>query len=429
MEGVVRNSRGQFAWALFDWAISPWSVLIITFVFPAYFAQAIVGDQVEGQATWGYAVALGGLAVAVLSVPLGAIADAVGRRKPWILAFSALGIVASIALWFAVPGRGSIPLVLFTVSAGNIGIAFGAMFANTMLPDIASHERLGRLSGWAWGLGYLGGLVALGVALVVFVQPASPLFGLDKNKAEHVRVVGPLVALWLGLFVWPLLFFTPDRPDRGLAIGAAFGAGLRNLGRTLGDLKRDREMLLFLLANMLYADGLVTLFALGGVYVSGTFGMSLSEVIVFGVVLNVAAGIGAFFFGWIDDRIGSRPTAVIALCGLILASIAAVSVQTRFWLWVTACFVGVFVGPVQSASRALMARRAPPERQAEYFGLLALSGRATAFAGPAVVAAVTEATNSQRLGLATIIGFLLAGLVLLLLSGRYAKSQGPGRGL
>jgi UMF1 family MFS transporter len=149
--------------------------------------------------------------------------------------------------------------------------------------------------------------------------------------------------------------------------------------------------------------------------------MSLSEVIVFGVVLNVTAGLGAFAFGWIDDRIGSRRTAALALCGLILASAAAVSVETRPWLWVAACFIGVFVGPVQSASRALMARLAPAERQAEYFGLLALSGKATAFAGPAVVAAVTQATGSQRLGLATILAFLVTGLALLLWSGRYVR--------
>lgn len=415
----------QFAWALFDWAISPYSVLIITFVFPAYFAAAIVGDQVEGQAAWGYTIAASGLIVALLSPPLGAIADVAGRRKPWILGFALLCMAASATLWFAAPGRGSIPLALIAVAVGNIAVAFGAMFTNSMLPDIAPRERLGRLSGWAWGLGYLGGLVALGVALVAFVQPATPLLGLSKQEAEHVRIIGPLVSLWLGLFGWPLFVFTPDRPGRGRALLPALVEGLHNLRRTLGDLRRDREMPFFLLANMLYADGLLTLFALGGVYVSGTFGMSLSEVIVFGVVLNVAAGLGAFAFGWIDDWLGSRRTAALALCGLILASVAAVSVETRFWLWVTACFIGIFVGPVQSASRALMARLAPAEQQAQYFGLLALSGKATAFAGPAIVAVVTQATGSQRLGLATIVFFLVAGLVMLLLSGKPGRRTSP----
>ena len=320
-------------------------------------------------------------------------------------------------MWFAAPSAASAPFALACVVIANLGFEFGTTFNNAMLPDIVSQERLGRLSGWAWGLGYAGGLAALAVALVAFVQPAVPPFGLDREQAEHVRIVGPLVAVWFGLFVWPLFVFTPDRPGRSLTFAAAIREGLRSLRDTLKGLRGRREVPLFLLAHMLYADGLTTLFAFGGVYVSGTFGMSLAEVIVFGVVLNVAAGLGAFLFGWVDDWIGSRPTAALALAGLIVASIAAVSVQTRLWLWVAACFVGLFVGPAQAASRSLMARLSPPDRQAEYFGLFALSGKATAFLGPVVVAVVTDATGSQRLGLATIVAFLASGLVLLLVSG------------
>ena len=168
------------------------------------------------------------------------------------------------------------------------------------------------------------------------------------------------------------------------------------MGQTLKGLRARREVLLFLLAHMLYADGLVTLFAFGGVYVSDTFGMSLSEVIIFGVVLNVAAGLGAFLFGWVDDWIGSRRTAALSLAGLILASVAAVSVQTDLWLWVSGCFIGLFVGPVQAASRSLMARLSPPKQQAAYFGLYALSGKATAFAGPPAPPSCTPSPVSSR---------------------------------
>ena len=430
--GVVRRRQadgvGQFAWALFDWANSPFNTLIVTFVFPAYFATAIIGDQVRGQAIWGYAISASGLAVALLSPPLGAIADVGGRRKPWIMGFALVSFVATALLWFAAPSVASAPLALACVVIANVGVALGAMFNNAMLPDIVTRERLGRLSAWAWGLGYAGGLTALAVVLVAFVEPATPPLGLNREQAEHVRIVGPLVAVWLGLFVWPLFVFTPDRPGRSLAFAAAIGEGLGNLRTTLKRLTASREVPLFLLANMLYADGLVTLFAFGGVYVSGTFGMSLSEVIVFAVVLNVAAGLGAFLSGWVDGWIGSRPTAALALAGLILASVAAVSVQTRPWLWVTGCFIGLFVGPVQAASRSLMAKLSPTDQQAAYFGLFALSGKATAFVGPLVVAIVTDATGSQRLGLATIIVFLVAGLVLLQASGRPDSQKARARG-
>lgn len=433
-EPFVRRQRtdglGQFAWALFDWANSPFTTLIITFVFPAYFAAAIVGDQVKGQAIWGYAIGASGLVIALLSPPLGAIADVGGRRKPWIMGFTALCIAASALLWFAAPGSASVELALICVAVANLGFEFSTMFNNAMLPDIVAEERLGRLSGWAWGLGYAGGLAALALALVVFVQPTPPLFGLDPDQAEQIRIVGPLVALWFGLFVWPLFVFTPDRPGRSLGLGAAIREGLRTLGKTARALKARREVVFFLLGHMLYADGLNTLFAFGGVYVSGTFGMSLSEVILFGVVLNVAAGAGAFAFGWVDDWIGSRRTAALALVGLILASVAAVSVETRPGLWGAGCLIGVFVGPVQAASRSLMARLSPPDQPAEYFGLFTLSGKATAFLGPIVVAAVTEATGSQRDGLATIILFLMGGLALLLASGtrtgRPADDAGAG---
>ena len=422
------NGAGQFAWALFDWANSPFTTLIITFVFPAYFATAIVGDQVRGQAIWGYAIGASGFVVAMLSPLLGAIADVGGRRKPWIMGFTLVCIAATALLWFAAPSAASVPLALACVVIGNLGFEFGTTFNNAMLPDIVAEERLGRLSGWAWGLGYAGGLAALAVALVAFVQPAVPPFGLDREQAEHVRIIGPLVAIWFGLFVWPLFVFTPDRPGRSLAVAAAIREGLRSLRDTLKELKSSREVPLFLLAHMLYADGLATLFAFGGVYVAGTFGMSLSEVILFGVVLNVAAGLGAFVFGWVDDWIGSRPTAALALAGLILASIAAVSAETRPWLWVAGCFIGLFVGPAQAASRSLMARLSPSDRQAEYFGLFALSGKATAFLGPLVVAVVTDATGSQRLGLATIIAFLAAGLVLLQAGGRSGGRSKAGAG-
>lgn len=407
----------QLAWALFDWANSPFTTLIITFVFPAYFATAIVGDEVSGQAIWGYAIGASGVVVAVLSPLLGAVADVGGRRKPWILGFTLLCIVATALLWFASPSVASVPLAVACVVIANLGFEFGTTFNNAMLPNIVSKDRLGRLSGWAWGLGYAGGLTALALALVVFVQPAIPPFGPDREQAEQVRIVGPLVAIWFGLFAWPLFVFTPDRPGRNLAVGAAIREGRRALRNMLKDLRTGRQLPLFLLAHMLYTDGLTTLFAFGGIYASGAFGMSLAEVIVFGVVLNVAAGLGAFLFGWVDDRIGSRRTTVLALGGLILASVVAVSVQTSPWLWVAGCFLGFFVGPVQAASRSLMVRLSPPDQQAAYFGLFALSGKATAFVGPFVVAIVTDAAGSQRLGLATIIAFLVAGLVLLLVSG------------
>lgn len=411
---MTRASRlGQFAWALFDWANSPFTTLIITFVFPPYFVAAIVGDQARGQAVWGYALAASGLVVAVLSPPLGALADAAGRRKPWILGFTLMCIIGSGLLWYAHPAPGFVTWTIACVIIANRGFEFGVVFNNAMLPDIVAKEELGRLSGWAWGLGYCGGLAALAIALLVFIPPETAPFGLDRGEGEQVRVLGPLTAPWFAVFAWPLLIFTPDRPAQAGGLRGALRAGLQQMRALLPELRDRPEVMRFLLGHMLYADGLATLFAFGGIYAAGTFGMTLSEVIAFGVLLNITAGLGAFAFGCVDDWIGSRRTVILTLAGLIIAAVAAVLAESRIVLWFAGATIGLFVGPVQAASRSFMARLSPNERQTEFFGLFALSGRATTFAGPALVAVITDATRSQRLGLVTIIVFCLAGLKLL----------------
>lgn len=412
--GDRRLALGRWSWALYDWANSPFTTLIITFVFPAYLQTALVGDPVAGQSLWGYALSGSGFVIAALAPMLGAIADASGRRKPWIFGFTWLCVLASALLWFAEPSPAWLAFALACVVLANIGFEFGYVFNNAMLPDIVPEERMGRLSGWAWSLGYAGGLAALGIALVFFIEPEYPPFGLDRETAEHVRLVGPLVAIWLAVFSLPLFLFTPDRASSGRGVREATRLGLRELGRTLAGLGRNRSLGLFLLAHMIYADGLVALFAFGGVYAAGAFGFSLAEVVLFGIVLNVAAGLGALAFAWVDDLLGSKPVIIMALIGVIAASTLAVVTTTLAWFWAAGIGIGLFVGPAQAASRSLMARLAPEEQRAAYFGLFALSGKATAFLGPAVVAFATSASGSQRIGLATIIGFFVIGLLAIL---------------
>jgi UMF1 family MFS transporter len=253
----------------------------------------------------------------------------------------------------------------------------------------------------------------LAVALLVFIRPETAPFGLDRGEAEQVRILGPLAAVWFAVFAWPLFLFTPDRPAQAGGLRGALRVGLQQMRALLPELRERPEVMRFLLAHMLYADGLATLFAFGGIYAAGTFGMTLSEVIAFGVLLNITAGLGAFAFGWVDDWIGSRRTVILTLAGLIIAAVAAVLAESQIVLWFAGATIGLFVGPVQAASRSLMARLSPNERQTEFFGLFALSGRATTFAGPALVAVITDATRSQRLGLVTVVVFCLAGLGLL----------------
>lgn len=410
----ARQRLGQAGWALYDWAISPFPTLIMTFVFAAYFQQAVAGDPVGGQALWSLMMALAGLSFSLAAPFLGAAADARGGLKVWIFAFTLVCALASASLWLITPDPTLVLFALVLVAIGNVASEFAALFANALLPGIVGPARLGRLSGWAWALGYAGGLAVLMTALGFLIRPEVPPFGLDKETAEHVRMTGPLVAAWLLIFSAPLFLFTPDRPRQAAPQPGSVRAGLRTMVSRLRALPRERDLFRFLLAHLLYNNGLLTLFGLGGVYAAGVFGMNLEEVIIFGIALNVAAGLGAFGFGFLDDRIGSRRTVLIALAGLILSAGLAVIAPDRTWLWAAGIGIGLFVGPVQASSRALMARMAPEAEAAGHFGLFALSGRATAFLGPAAVAAVTALAGSQRLGIATIILFLGAGFALLL---------------
>jgi MFS transporter, UMF1 family len=405
---------GQFSWALYDWANSAFSAVIVTFVFATYFSQGIAENPTVGTAQWGWAMTASGIAIALTAPILGAVADAVGRRKPWLFGFTWGAIAGCFALWYARPEVDYVLYALVVVALTNFVYEIAQVFYNAMLPEIAGRERIGRISGWSWGLGYFGGLVCLTFTLFAFVHAETPLFGLSREDAENVRIVGPLVGAWYLVFSLPLLLFTPDRDATGRLLSEAVRDGLAKLWHTVRNVRHYREIAKFLIARLFYTEGLNTLFLFGGIYAAGTFGMDMAQVVQFGILLNITAGLGAFAFGWIDDWIGAKRTILIALACLMLFGLAAVLVTDPFLFWIIGAGLGLFVGPAQAASRSLMARIAPEDVRTEMFGLYALSGKITAYMGPFVLGTVTYLTNSQRLGVATILLFWLVGALLLL---------------
>lgn len=406
--------RARIAWCVYDWANSAFPTVVVTFVFSAYFATAVAADKATGTAQWSRALAISGLLIALLSPVLGAIADRSGRRKPWLAACSMITIIGAGLLWFARPEPDYVIYALVVFAIANIAFEISQVFYNAMLPTIVAKDRMGRLSGWGWGLGYAGGLSCLVIALFGFVQGNPPLLGLDKESAEHVRVIGPMVAIWFAVFCIPLFLFVPDAPSAGLRPATAAREGIATLVATLKRVRDYRQVAWFLLARIFYVDGMNTMFAFGGIYAAGTFGMTVAEVIQFGIALNITAGLGAAGFAWLDDRMGARKTIAIALTGLIALGIPLLLVESKMWFWLVGVPLGIFMGPAQAASRSLMARLAPPELRTEMFGLFAFSGKATAFLGPAILGVVTVTLDSQRAGMATIVVFLVAGLAILL---------------
>lgn len=408
------NKRALWSWALYDWANSAFFTIILTFVFAQYFSVSVIQDEVAGTRAWGNIVGIAGVVIAILAPILGAIADQSGRRKPWLISFTLLCVISSAMLWTVTPDQSQFWTAALWVGLGTLGAEFAFIFYNSMLPDLARPERTGRWSGWAWGLGYVGGIASLVVALYGFIEADGTFFNLDRDAAEHVRATFVLVAVWYLVFALPAFFFIPDRPSTGLSLGAATRAGLAQLKQSIAHVRQYRDIVRFLIARMLYTDGLATIFTFGGVYAAGTFNMSPTEVLQFAIALNVTAGLGALGFAWIDDALGGRNTILLSLVGLGCSAFAILVVDgaTAFWIW--GMILGIFVGPLQSASRSHLARVAPPHLQTQMFGLFAFSGKATAFAGPLLVGWVTSVTDSQRWGMSTILLFLLIGFVLML---------------
>ncbi len=408
--------RAVASWLLYVWADHAFATIVATFVFATYFTQAVAADPVTGAAQWAAAQTVAGILIAVLAVPLGAIADQGGRRALLLGACLAVMGASTLALWFVRPNPAFVPLALVLVVAGTIAFEVGSVFYNAMLPELAPRHRLGRLSMLGWGAGYAGGLVSLVLALALVMPDPAP-FGLDRALAEPVRACALLAGIWALVFGWPAIAFIPERdsarpttrPPWGPAIRAAFAA----LRPTLRAAIAQPGLRRLLLARMLFMDGLVTLFAFGGIYAAGEFGFSAQDVLVFGIGLNITAGLGVLAFAFIEDRVGPKAVMMVSLVALVALALPLLLVRDPAWFWALGLALGLFVGPAQAASRSLMAHMAPPQSRAAWFGLFALSGRVTAFLGPAALALATTVFQSQRAGMAVIVLFLAAGAIVL----------------
>ena len=403
------------AWALYDFANSSFTTLVVTFVYGTLFASYIAPDEATGQTQWAIGLGISAALIALLSPVLGAIADRGGYRKRFLFWTTVVCVVGTAVLFF--PQQGDVVFALAAFVVANVAFEVGIVFYNAFLPALAPPERIGRVSGWGWSLGYVGGLLCLGVALVVFVQPETPPLGLDKDTFAHVRATNLLVAVWFALFAIPAFLVLEEPPRKepeGLEAREAVVRGaFRQFGRTFRDIKHYRQIVKLLVARVFYNDGLVTVISFGGIYAAGVLGFETEDVLIFGIVLNVAAAVGAAIFGFVDDALGGKKTVLITVVGLFAASALAIATTSATLFWVAGILIGLLLGPNQAASRSLMGRFVPPAKENEFFGFFAFSGKATAFLGPALLAPITAAFG-QRAGISVVLVFFLVGGVLLL---------------
>ena len=438
------SKKGIWGWMFFDWAAQPFFTVMTTFIFGPYVVSRMVSDPDAGQAAWAASIAVAGIFIAILSPILGSIADKAGPRKPWIAIFALIKITSLALLWFAVPGS-SLVWVLGIFILATIAAEFSIVFNDSMMPSLIPADQIGRASNIAWGLGYAGGMIVL--ILVLLLMAANPetgltllgnppIFGLDPAQAEGDRATGPLSALWYFVFILPMLLFTPDRSNRTVKLKSAIKTGISELKSTVKEARQRIGLFRFLVARMIYQDGVAALLALGGTFAAGMFAWQITELGIFGIILNIVAIPSCLIAARLDTAMGSKRVVTIAIFLLITATIGVVSTGPDYTLFGLVTFsdagaaglfgssaekayilfgllIGAAFGPVQASSRAYLARSVSPEESGRYFGLYAFAGRATSFLAPASVATITYLTSSSRLGMAVIIIFFVVGWLIL----------------
>ncbi|MBW0156985.1 MFS transporter [Sedimentimonas flavescens] len=434
---MITTRKRIWGWFFFDWASQPYNTLLLTFIF-APFMKELLGSGSNAQTVWGYGVGLAGLLIAIASPLLGAIADRSGRRMPFIWLFSLMYVLGAWGLWYAEPGNFSLILIMTSFAIGMIGMEFATTFTNAMLPDLAPREEIGKISGSGWAFGYVGGMVALIIMLVLLqVNPNTgrtlvglpPLFGLDIATREDTRIVGPLTAVWYAVFMIPFFLWVREpRHPGAVPVARAAREAWPQLRQTLRRLPRNRSLFAFLLSSMFYRDALNGIYTFGGLYAAGVLDWSITQIGIFGILAAITGAVFAWLGGKADDRFG--PKAVILFTVVLLTAVVVgvvyISRESVFGMavgpdsilpdvafYVMGGLIGAGGGALQAASRTMMVHQAEPGRMTESFGLYALTGKATAFIAPLSIGVVTHLTGNQALGITPLIVLFVLGLGLL----------------
>jgi MFS transporter, UMF1 family len=416
---VSPSTRGQvLAWGLWDWGSSAFNAVIGTFVFTVYLTGVVGADLpgvVSANSWLGYTLGASGLLVALLAPLIGQRADAAGRRKLSVGVWTALVVVSTAAMYLVEDDQRFFALGLLLLAAGSVCFELAQVPYNALLVGVSTPATIGRVSGFGWAMGYLGGIVLLLAVYAGFIVGGGGLLGLPTADGLNIRLVALVAAGWFALFALPLFRWVPEppadpqRPPRLGLVGSyrKLVADLRALYR------RAPHTVYFLLASALFRDGVAAIFAFGGVLAVTVYGVDAADVLIFGVAANVTAAAGALVAGRIDDRAGPKIVIVGSLVGMLVSGgvLLAVSGPTLFWVF--GLLLTLFVGPAQSSARTFLARLTPPGHEGQLFGLYATTGRAVSFLAPTLVGVCTQVFGSERAGIVGILVVLALGLLAL----------------
>ena len=396
--------------ALYDFANSAFTTIIITFIFSTYFAKQIAPNPVLGQSYWGWAIGTTGILVAIIGPILGSYADKKNFTEFFIKLFTIICISLTTLLWFSKPSEKYLLFTLIIVALANFFYELSLIFYNSILKRISKTSDLGKSSGFSFALGYIGGILILIICIKIFIDNDVLPFGLSKENSENIRATSIVVAIWYLIFSIPFLFSLKKKINNKIELPSdnikkikdlIWNNGLNNLGK-------------FLIARMLYADGLNAIIVMGGIFAVGVFNLEIKDLLILSILMNVTAFIGAIVGGYANDKFSSKSVIIFSLLGLIISSSIILFVKSQLFFLIFAAINGFFIGPIQSASRVFITKSIDENNQASGFGLFALSGKLTSFIGPLLVSTITYISSSQRIGFSSAIILLLIGLLILL---------------
>ncbi|MEQ9692645.1 MFS transporter [Shimia sp. SDUM112013] len=449
----ISQRKRIWGWWFFDWASQPYHTLLVTFIFGPFFAvvatEYFLGTGMEeeaakagAQSLWAWNMGAAGLIIGIGAPIMGALADTRGRRRPWIMGFSAMYVIGAAALWFIALDGSNLYWMLIFFSLGFIGAEYALIFINSQLPELGTEEEVGEISGSGFAFGYFGGLLSLIIVLVFFAEMGegktiaglAPAFGLlDADQMQGTRATGPITALWYLVFMIP--YFRWVHEPLVNKVRGTVSEAMATLAETIGKLKYRRSLLWFLISSMLYRDALNGMYTFGGIYANLVLDWSVPQVGIFGIL----GATSAVFFSWIggklDKRFGPKPVIIGAIWVLIGSAIVIINMSREEFfgmplaegsnlpdivMMICGALFGGMGGILQAASRTLMVRHTDPATPTESFGLYGLSGRATAFIAPILIGIATTMTGSARLGVSPVILLFVLGLILL----RWVNAKG-----
>jgi len=410
----MNNFKVKLSWSFYDWANSAWSAMIITFVFSRYFVDVLAPDVNIGTLYWTWTIGISSLFAALLSPVFGSISDQSQKSKQWLIISTLIYCTICFVLWNAKPGGLDILLIIIFIFIGNLSYEISQIFYNGQLKLITSNDNYAKLSGFAWGLGYIGTVLIFIFYYIFFLLPAEPIINLDKSTYEHIRISFPITGLWILIFSLPLFITFKDPRSKFLKNSQNIKNSINQLIVTFKNLRQYKNLIIFLISRLFYMDGVNAIFAVAAIYATIVFGMNTTDIIMLGIGTNLSAGIGSWAFSFIEKKFGSKNVIIFSLICISIISLIILFIDQKNLFILFAILLSSFFGPLQSASRVYFAKKIPDNKKYEFFGFYSFSGKVTSFIGPILYGTIAYIYQSPKIGMASLLLFFIIGLFLVI---------------